>query len=154
MFGTSPIVSQIAGRIASQVVSGAATAGAAAAGATQGQGPYGPSATRQHPDISAYSAKNPDGSLRMFKGKPVMYEVLKGSDKPAPFIRNFDGSIVRIWLPNGAPAYTKETEADDPSKYNDPAVQQQWSVFMQTGQFSDGLMPEVPPKREWCQWDF
>ncbi|KAK4167007.1 nucleoporin AMO1 [Cladorrhinum sp. PSN259] len=132
----------------------ARSAAGAPQGQGQGQGPYGPNATRQHPDISAYSSKNPDGTLRMFKGKPVTYDIPKGADKPLPFIRQFDGSMLRIWMPNGAPPYTKETEADDPSKYDDPAVQQQWASFIRTGQFEDGLMPEVPPKREWCQWDF
>ncbi|KAK3997813.1 nucleoporin AMO1 [Cladorrhinum sp. PSN332] len=155
MFGQTPMIASVASQVASQAVAGAGAAAAIKASAPQGQGPYGPNATRQHPDISAYTSKNPDGTLRMFKGKPVTYETPKGgADKPLPFIRQFDGSMVRIWMPNGAPAYTKETEADDLSVYDDPSVQQQWAGFLQSGEFADGLIPEVPPKREWCQWDF
>ncbi|GAB1318144.1 Nucleoporin AMO1 [Madurella fahalii] len=118
-----------------------------------GVGPYGPNATREHPDISAYSAREADGRLRMFKGKPVTYETPKGATRPAPFIRNFDGSLVKIWMPDGAPKYTTETEAE-PAKYEDPHVLQQWKAFVETGRFAGGIMPEVPPKREFCAWDF
>ena len=125
----------------------------APAAASTSSGPYGPNATRQHPDISAYSARNPDKTLRMFKGKPVSYEEPRGGGKPVPVLRNFDGTAVRIWMPNGAPAYTTQTEAD-PARYEDPAVLQQWRPFVETGRFAGGVMPEVPPKREFCAWDF
>ena len=120
----------------------------------QGQGPYGPGATRQHPDITQYSTKGPDNRLRMFKGRPVTYQVLKRDDKEVPVIRNNDGSVTKIWFPDGAPIYTADTEASDPNAYNDPQVQQQWNSFMQTRTFAGGFMPEVPPKREFCAWDF
>ncbi|KAK4173531.1 hypothetical protein QBC36DRAFT_335628 [Triangularia setosa] len=133
---------------------GGATATATQPTPQQGQGPYGPGATRSHPPLSSYASKNPDGTLRMFKGKPVMYEVVKTQgEKPIPVIKSFDGSIQKIWNPNGAPNYTTETEAE-PEKYNDPTVQSQWVKFVETGKFDMGIMPEVPPKREFCVWDF
>lgn len=132
---------------------GTSASTSAPAAGSSGTGPYGPNATRQHPDISAYSARNPDKTLRMFKGKPVSYEEPRGGGKPVPVLRNFDGTTVRIWMPNGAPAYTTQTEAD-PAAYEDPAVLQQWRAFVETGRFAGGLMPEVPPKREFCAWDF
>ncbi|KAK4120543.1 hypothetical protein N657DRAFT_649043 [Parathielavia appendiculata] len=133
------------------------TAAAAAvshgSGSGPGSGPYSPGATRQHPDISTYSSHNSDQTLRMFKGKPVMYVAPKDGQKPVPMIRNFDGSMVRVWMPNGPPLYTDQTEAE-PAKYEDPSVMQQWKAFVETGQFAGGAMPEVPPKREFCMWDF
>ncbi|KAK4101247.1 hypothetical protein N658DRAFT_496543 [Parathielavia hyrcaniae] len=131
----------------------AAAPPAQGSGAGSGSGPYGPSATRQHPDISTYGSHNPDKTLRMFKGKPVMYVAPKDGQRPVPMIRNFDGSMVRVWMPNGAPAYTDQTEAE-PAKYEDSNVMQQWKAFVETGRFSGGVMPEVPPKREFCLWDF
>ncbi|KAK4204531.1 hypothetical protein QBC40DRAFT_272513 [Triangularia verruculosa] len=131
-----------------------ATAAATQPTPQQGQGPYGPGATRTHPPLSSYASKNPDGTLRMFKGKPVMYEVVKSQgEKPVPVIKNFDGTVMKIWNPNGAPNYTTETEAE-PEKYNDPKVQHQWAMFVETGRFEGGVMPEVPPKREFCVWNF
>ncbi|KAK3689302.1 hypothetical protein B0T22DRAFT_169781 [Podospora appendiculata] len=119
-------------------------------------GPYAPTATRQHPDISTYSARDANGRLTMFKGKPVSYQVLKGGsgDKEVPVVRGFDGTAAKIWFPDGAPNYTAETEAADARVYEDPAVLGQWRGFLETGGFVGGVMPEVPPLREFCAWNF
>jgi nucleoporin NUP42 len=91
----------------------------------------------------------------MFKGRPVAYQPLgKDEGKEVPVIQNPDNSLAKIWFPDGAPAYTPDTEAADPSVYNDATVQHQWKAFMDTGTFAGGLMPEVPPKREFCAWNF
>lgn len=89
----------------------------------------------------------------MFKGRPVAYEVLSSGGKPVPVIRNFDGSSTRIWMPDGPPNYTPDTEAE-PAKYEDAEVQRMYEVFMQAGKFAGDVMPEVSPKREFCRWDF
>ncbi|KAK0724485.1 hypothetical protein B0H67DRAFT_568058 [Lasiosphaeris hirsuta] len=117
--------------------------------------PYAPNATRQHADVTSYAGKGPDGRLRMFKGKPVSYTALgSGKDsKELPVVRSFDGTATRIWFPDGAPNYSPETEAEDKA-YADPEVLRKWKVFMDTGRFEGGIMPEVPPKREFCAWDF
>lgn len=103
--------------------------------------------------------------MQMFKGRPVIWQPL-GKEKPKlePTIRYPDGTAVRIWFPNGPPNYSPDTEAADRSVYNDPVVQQQWKTFVETGMFAPApvpegevpyrLMPEVPPKREYCAWDF
>jgi nucleoporin NUP42 len=91
----------------------------------------------------------------MFKGKPVSYEVISKNDKKeVPVIKSFGGAVTKIWFPDGAPNFTRETEAADPRVYDDVTVQQQWAAFLQTGTFAGGLMPEVPPKRDFCSWDF
>ncbi|KAK0610118.1 hypothetical protein B0T17DRAFT_621390 [Bombardia bombarda] len=129
------------------------------AAAAPGKGPYAADASRQHPDISAYASNGPDGRLRMFKGKPVVWQVPKSSPaaaagKEVPVIRNFDGSSTRVWFPTGAPPYTTETEADDRAVYGREDVRRTWESFMQTGRWEGGSMPEVPPLREFCAWDF
>jgi nucleoporin NUP42 len=131
----------------------APAAAPAAASARQAANPYGPGATRQHPDPSTYSTRDADGRLRTFKGRPVTYETPRNGGKPVPVLRNFDGSAVRIWMPNGPPPYTADSEAE-PAQYEDEAVKEQWRYFVETGRFKDGVMPEVPPKREFCLWDF
>jgi nucleoporin NUP42 len=92
----------------------------------------------------------------MFKGMKVTYEAPKraGVDKPAvPVINTGGGSSKKIWFPDGAPVYTADTEAADPSMYDEKTMAQ-WNAFLQTGRFANGIMPEVAPKREWCAWDF
>ncbi|KAM7203133.1 hypothetical protein V8F20_004075 [Naviculisporaceae sp. PSN 640] len=128
---------------------------AASTPAQTGAGPYGPNSQRQHPPPQSYIVKNPNGSLQQFNGKPVVYTTIK--EKQVPVIRSFDGrTTTRIWFPDGPPGYTNETEAADPKVYDDPKVQEQWGKFVQGGEqtFDGGLMPEVPPKREFCSWVF
>ncbi|KLU85435.1 CCCH zinc finger domain-containing protein, variant [Magnaporthiopsis poae ATCC 64411] len=129
-------------------------AGAPAAAAA-GPGPYAPNATRQHPPASSYITKNPDGTVAAFKGKAVsMQTPREGSSatKPFPVMRAFDGSVTRIWNPDGAPAYYKDTEA--PPEAYDAATRAAYEAFVNTGKFQGGIMPETPPLREWCTWDF
>lgn len=79
-------------------------------------------------------------------------------DMEVPVIRAFDGTIRRVWFPNGPPAGDADTEAapgpDGKSPYDDPKVMQQWSGFASTGRFENGVMPEVPPQRSLCNWVF
>ncbi|KAK1461618.1 hypothetical protein CMEL01_14572 [Colletotrichum melonis] len=109
-----------------------------------GSGPYPPGSSRQHPPVSSYSSKDMNGRLSNWKGKPVTYQ---GN---LPGIRAFNGAWTRIWFPDGPPNYYKDTEL--PDELYDDKSKQQWQSFTQTGKF-EGLMPELPPKREFCLWD-
>ncbi|KAL8377114.1 hypothetical protein RB595_007995 [Gaeumannomyces hyphopodioides] len=140
---------------------GAPTGGApqqqqpAGAPAAAGPGPHAPNAARQHPPASSYITKNPDGTVAAFKGKTVsMQTPREGSSatKPFPVTRAFDGSVTRIWNPDGPPAYYRDTEA--PPEAYDGATKGAYDVFISTGKFQGGIMPEVPPLRGWCTWDF
>ncbi|KAF6830328.1 Nucleoporin AMO1 [Colletotrichum plurivorum] len=108
-----------------------------------GTGPYPPGCAKQHPPVQ--STKGMDGRLATWKGKPVAYK------DNLPGIRAFNGSWARIWFPDGPPNYYKDTELPD-GAYND-AARGQWMAFVGTGRFEGGIMPEVPPKREFCLWD-
>lgn len=87
-----------------------------------------------------------DGSLAAFKGKAVTYKDGKAGT------RSFDGTWTRIWFPDGPPNYYKDTEL--PINEYDEKSKAQWQSFGQTGTFTDGLMPALPPLREYTQWDF
>jgi nucleoporin NUP42 len=121
--------------------------------------PYPEDATVQHPLITSYSSRDPvTKTLTMFKGRAVTYQTPRGhgneKKKPMPMVRQPDGSLTKVWFPDGAPMYTVYTAAQDKSVYEKPEVQDAWRTFRSQGLFADGLMPEVPPKREWCTWDF
>lgn len=93
----------------------------------------------------------------MFKGKAVSFEVLPGGEtnKVVPVVHGPGGAAKKIWFPDGPPAYNPDTEALDKRSYEDEGVLRQWDAFLRNaGRFVDGVMPEVPPKREWCVWDF
>jgi nucleoporin NUP42 len=92
----------------------------------------------------------------MFKGRAVVYLPPAGGDsrKPIPMVRGPDGGVAKIWFPNGPPGYTRDTEAVDEGVYEKADTLASWKTFAETGRFADGVMPLVPPRREWCTWDF
>ncbi|KAG4423367.1 hypothetical protein IFR04_003471 [Cadophora malorum] len=99
-----------------------------------------------HPQPSSYMSKDPSGRLTMFKGKRVTYR----DDEPG--CTGSDGSWQRIWFPDGPPVFNKDTQVDD-SMYDDK-IEAAYLHAKQTGSFQNGMMPLLPPKREWCHWDF
>ncbi|QUC23158.1 uncharacterized protein UV8b_07399 [Ustilaginoidea virens] len=123
-----------------------APAAPAAAAASDARNPYPPGCAKHHPSIESHATKKMDGTLASFKGKAVSY---KGN---LPGILGFDGTWTRIWFPAGAPGYYKDTEL--PPEQYDETSKMQWAAFVQTGTFGDGIMPELPPRREFTQWDF
>ncbi|OIW26718.1 hypothetical protein CONLIGDRAFT_683672 [Coniochaeta ligniaria NRRL 30616] len=139
-------------------VSAPANAPTGPSAASAPSNPYPPTASRQHPPITAYSTRGPQGELTSFQGQPVTYQLPVGrggeNKKPVPMVRKPDGSLAKVWFPDGAPGYTPDTEAADQSLYQKQEVVDSWKTFVAHGQFVDGVMPEVPPRREWCAWDF
>ncbi|KAH7028809.1 uncharacterized protein B0I36DRAFT_126330 [Microdochium trichocladiopsis] len=134
-------------------------------GATGGN-PYGPNSQKQHPPLESYVTKQSTGQLATFRGQPVGYKFRVGDkymdalpeggtlqqNPPAPGIRNQDGSWRRVLFPFGAPGYNKDTEPDDPAKYT-PQVKAAYEISAARGMF-EGDMPECPPMREDCVWNF
>jgi nucleoporin NUP42 len=82
----------------------------------------------------------------MFKGKLVVYK-----DGEAG-MRNRDGTWEKIWFPNGPPVHYKATEMDDDAYTED--IKAAYLHLRETGGFQGGNMPFLPPKREWCLWNF
>ena len=41
----------------------------------------------------------------------------------------------------------------DQERYTDE-VTQEFAFLFEEGKFKDGKVPSVPPKREWCSYDF
>jgi nucleoporin NUP42 len=106
----------------------------------------GPNGSVPHPPLETYSTKGIDGRLTMFKGMRVSYR-----DGEAGF-NGRDGSWQKIWFPHGAPAPYKDTEMDD-SKYDDN-IKASYTHLHQSRSFQGGIMPMIPPRREWCTFDF
>lgn len=100
----------------------------------------------QHPPLLSYSSKDGSGKLTMFKGKRVTYR----NDEAG--VQNRDGSWEKIWFPDGAPGFNKDTEMEG-SLY-DKSTKAAYMHLRHTGSFQGGVMPLLPPQREWCSWDF
>ncbi|PBP19186.1 CCCH zinc finger domain protein [Diplocarpon rosae] len=111
-----------------------------------------------HPTIETYSTKDASGILKTFKGKQVTYRAAEPAtgDRPAkigdPGYTGPDGKWERIWFPDGAPIFNKDTAVEN--TLYDEKIEAAYRYAKQTGTFQGGKMPLLPPKREWCSWDF
>lgn len=91
--------------------------------------------------------RNAAGKLTSWKGKPVNYI------DEEPCIKTADGSSwERIWFPDGAPVFHKPEEP--PLEAYDEGTKELYRLLGETGTFKDGVLPELPPRREWCSWNF
>lgn len=86
------------------------------------------------------------GKLTKWKGKPVQYV-----DDDACY-RDNDGILKKIWFPDGPPVFKKAVELPDDAY--DEMTKENYKYLKDHGTFKDGLMPELPPRREWCNWNF
>lgn len=84
--------------------------------------------------------------LKSWKGKPVDYV------DNVPCIKSQDGGIEKVLFPNGAPALTKSPEL--PDEMYDEGTKEDYRFMRRNGFFKNGIMPNLPPKRIWCKWDF
>jgi nucleoporin NUP42 len=96
--------------------------------------------------LDAYSSRDSSGRLAVFKGMRVTYK-----DDKAGY-RGSDGTWHKIWFPQGAPAPFKDTEMEGLAY--DESIKRAYMHALQSGTFQGGVIPAVPPKREWCLYDF
>lgn len=122
------------------------TASNSHSGASQSYQPVTSGNTTQHPPLDSYATFGPNRRLATFKGKRVIYK------DGEPGFQRADKTWEKIWFPEGPPPFNKDTEMED-SAYDDETKAAYMHV-RQTGTFKDGVMPMIPPKREWCLWDF
>lgn len=117
------------------------------------QPPTGPAANRAN--VRSTSGQGTNGvqvqkdsqnKVTSWKGMLVRYF----DDEPC--YRGNDGSWQRLWFPDGPPVFTKTV--DLPDEAYDEATKADYVHFKETGTFKDGIMPVLPPKREWCSWNF
>ena len=90
--------------------------------------------------------KDSQNKITSWKGMPVRYF----DDEPC--YKGNDGSWQRIWFPDGPPVFMKTVDLPD-AAYDD-ATKTNYQHLRETGTFKDGIMPILPPKREWCSWTF
>ncbi|KAH0542088.1 hypothetical protein FGG08_003468 [Glutinoglossum americanum] len=109
--------------------------------------PYAEDARLAHPDLRTYSTRDPSNRLITWKTKPVIYV----DNKPC-FERGHDKKMERISYPDGPPPYNKDTEL--PESMYDEKTKEAYLFMRDKGYFKDDWMPNLPPRREWCKWDF
>lgn len=93
--------------------------------------------------------RQPNGTLKSFKGAPVQYVATK--DGQEPHYKKANGKMERIWHPEGNAAHRAEIEA--PAEAYTAEHEAAYKFVADQGVFKDGVMPELPPKCEWIRWD-
>jgi nucleoporin NUP42 len=104
------------------------------------------------PNLTGQTVHDPTTKkLRTWKGQPVTYV---SEDNPCYAHPEDPTILVHIFFPDGPPLATtlKDAQAKD-GEYT-PDVEAAYKFAKQHGHFKDGLIPKVPPKTEWCSFDF
>jgi nucleoporin NUP42 len=96
--------------------------------------------------LREYASIDGDGRLTMFNQEKVTYR--NGN----PGTQAFNGSWKRIWNPRGPVSADAQTEMD--GSFYDKSIEEAYKHLRLNGTFLDGLMPMIPPKRDWCRFDF
>ncbi len=115
-------------------------------GPTNSIGPLGTQTINTVVSSQADAKRDSQGKLVTWKGKPVHY-----IDNETCYMGN-DGGWVKIWFPDGPPVFTKAVEL--PENAYDEKTKESYRYLREHGTFKDGIMPELPPRREWCHWNF
>ncbi len=90
--------------------------------------------------------RDAQNKLTAWHGKPVSY--IDGD----PCYRRPDGTWEKIWFPDGPPKENEDTQL--PDEAYDERTKEAYMYMRLHRAFKDGIMPDKPPKREWCNWDF
>ncbi len=69
-----------------------------------------------------------------------------------PYFKRNDGALEKVWFPDGPPPFRKEPEL--PDEAYDETTKENYMFMKEHGIFKGGIMPALPPKREWVDWDF
>jgi nucleoporin NUP42 len=113
--------------------------------------------------------RDASGRLTLWHGRPVVYvtPLTKPSSTSSdpktaesyPCYKREDGKLQRIIFPNGRKLNPTPGDGDNtgiegrPEEYTEE-VKKAYEYMKVEGRFKDGVMPSVPPKREWISWDF
>lgn len=92
------------------------------------------------------ATRDAQGNLKTWGGKPVTYV------DNEPYTKGEDGAWGKICFPNGPPSLTKAEELAEVAY--DESTKENYMFMKMRGVFKDGIMPSLPPRREWCSWDF
>lgn len=90
--------------------------------------------------------RDSQGKLVTWNGKAVSYI----NDEPC--FKGKNNNWEKIWFPDGPPVFNKAVEL--PDEDYDQATKESYKFLGTQGVFKDGIIPSLPPRREWCSWDF
>ena len=96
--------------------------------------------------LNEYASLEQNGRFTMFNGEKVIYRDGK------PGTQSFNGRWKRIWNTTGP--VSKDAQTEFPGSLDDTSLEDAYKHLRLNGTFLDGIMPMIPPKVEWCRFDF
>ncbi|MCJ1282832.1 hypothetical protein MMC26_002158 [Xylographa opegraphella] len=107
---------------------------------------FTPPTSTTPPPSSDPTHKTASGRLTQWHGRAITYV------DNEPCFRRADGRWEKVWFPDGAPAWSRPVDVPDGWWTDD--VAERYRYARERGEWMDGWVPEVMPKREWVSWDF
>ncbi|KAJ6114709.1 hypothetical protein N7486_000487 [Penicillium sp. IBT 16267x] len=103
------------------------------------------------PRLQGETRRDP-GSNRLiaWKGRPVRYV----NNYPCYEHPQDPKTLVRINFPDGPPDAATLRDSQGKEDEYTPEIIEMYQFFLANGYFKDGIIPAVPPKREWISFDF
>ncbi|KAJ5820076.1 hypothetical protein N7474_005667 [Penicillium riverlandense] len=103
------------------------------------------------PQLEGETLRDPaTNRLTMWKGRPVKYI----HDHPCYLHPQGDNHWTRVNFPDGPPDEASLRDSQGRPEDYTPEVVAQYEFFLANGYFKDGIMPTMPPKREWISFGF
>ena len=114
----------------------------------QQQGPQGLQGQQDNP--ASTQRGQPPQKLTSWKGRPVKYI----NDEPCYQHPDDPQKFVRIFFPHGPPPPENSKDAVGKPEDYTQEIEEAYRYAKEHGAFKDGFIPRVPPKMEWCSFDF
>lgn len=103
------------------------------------------------PALQGETRRDPASNrLVMWKGRQVQYI----KDWPCYLHPQDNTTYVRINFPDGPPDDASLRDSQGKPEEYTPEIEEMYKFFLKNGFFKDGIIPAVPPKREFVNFDF
>ncbi|KAJ5652099.1 hypothetical protein N7507_009525 [Penicillium longicatenatum] len=103
------------------------------------------------PRLQGETRRDPGSNrLTAWKGRPVRYV----NNYPCYEHPQDPKTLVRINFPDGPPDAATLRDSQGKEEEYTPEIIEMYQFFLANGYFKDGIIPAVPPKREWISFDF
>lgn len=103
------------------------------------------------PQLQGETRRDPNTNrITMWKGRPVNYI----NDAPCYLHPQDNKTYVRINFPDGPPDDTTLQDSQGKPEEYTPEVEEMYKFFLENGYFKDGVIPSVPPRKDFISFDF
>ncbi|KAJ5153075.1 uncharacterized protein N7482_009553 [Penicillium canariense] len=103
------------------------------------------------PPLQGETRRDPNTRrLTMWKGRPVKYI----HNAPCYLHPQDNATFVRINFPDGPPDDASLRDSQGKPEEYTPEVEAMYKFFLDNGYFKDGIIPAVPPRKDYISFDF